>query len=254
MNRFLVIAVMLMSVPVMSLRAQDAVPAETPATIAVTGTMVTRVPPDTVVWNINLTSRAAALKEAKTASDLSTEKALAVVKELEVAPADTQTSQLNAQREGGRDFFGNPVDRGWSVCRSITVTQRDLSRFDAFFTRLVDAADVEVNFHFESSKYHELRKETRIRAVEAAKEKAEAMAKALGVTLGPPVSVTEGASPGGMPGFGGFGPQMIDPKSNGAITVDWPAAAPEADGAATGTLAPGMTEIRETVSVTFKIQ
>jgi uncharacterized protein YggE len=254
MNRIIVIAVVLMTVLAAPLWAQPAAPAETSGKISVTGTMVTQVPPDIVVWSINLTSRGATLKEAKAASDLSMSRALDATKELSVAPADIQTSQLNAYREGGRDFWGNPVNKGWSVCRSITVKQRDLARFDELFTKLVDAADVEVNFRFESSKYHELRRETRIRAAEAAKEKAEAMVKALGAALGPPISVEEGVSPVAMPGHGAFGPQIIDPKSNGAITFDWPAADPAGDGAATGTLAPGMTEIRETVSVTFKIQ
>ncbi len=250
MKRIVAIVAVLSLVVAAPLWAQPATPAETPAKISVTGTMVTQVPPDIVVWYINLANRAATLKEAKAASDLSMSRALDAIKELNVAPADTQTSQLSAQREGGRDFFGNQVTKGWSVCRSITVKQRDLARFDEFFTKLVDAADVEVNFRFESSKYHELREETRLRAVEAAKEKAQALAGALGVALGPPISVEEGASGNVVPAFGGYSPQVIDPKSNGSITVGWPAG----EDAATGTLAPGMTEIRETVSVTFKIQ
>ena len=116
--------------------------------------------------------------------------------------------------------------------------------------------------NFESSRYHELRKETRVRAAKAAREKAQAMVEAVGGTLGPPISVAEGVSWNGTPGFGGYGGRIIDPKSNGSITIDWPAnapanapvGAPTADDVATGTLAPGMTEIRETVSVTFKIQ
>lgn len=253
MRKITAVVALLTLIVAASLWARPAAADASPS-ISVSATMVTQVPPDVVVWNINLTNRAATLKEAKAAADAATAGVLGAVKELNAAPADVQTSQLSAHPEGGRDFWGRPVTKGWSICRSITVNQRDLARFDDFFTKLVNAADVEVNYHFESSRYHELRKETRVRAAKAAREKAQVMVEAVGGTLGPPVSVAEGVSWNGTPGSGG----VIDPKTNGSITIDWPAngtaGVPAAEDTATGTLAPGMTEIRETVSVTYKFQ
>jgi uncharacterized protein YggE len=234
----------------MPLSAQPLTPAELPARISVSGTMVSQIAPDIIVWNLGITERATTLKEAKTASDTSTAGVLDVIKGLKVPPADVQTGQLNVQREYNRDVMGNQTPKGWAVSRSITVRQHDLSRFDDFFARLVDTANMEVNFSFESSRYHELRRETRLKAVEIAKQKAQALCEALGNTLGPPIGVEEGPAPAQAPWMPAAQPTWAGSNGSAAIA---PVGGSAAD-AATGTLAPGMMEIRETVSVTFKIQ
>ena len=236
--------------------AQPATPVEPPATISVSGTMVTQVPPDIIVWNLDITQRSAALKDAKAACDAATARVLNVIKALNTASADVQTGQLNVRREYNRDNNSNQTPKGWIVSRAIALKQRELARFDEIFAELVDAADVELSFRFESSRFHELRGETRLKAVEMAKQKAQALSEALGVTLGQPISVEERGSrpPAGMEN-GGFSSSNAMPwYVSNAPNMTAPAAAPAVEDAATGTMAPGVTEIRETVFVTFKIQ
>ncbi|HUW62607.1 MAG TPA: SIMPL domain-containing protein [Candidatus Bathyarchaeia archaeon] len=217
---------------------------ETVHSINVTGTAVTRVAPDIVSWNINIWDQGE-LAQARESNEKKTHAVLDVIRGLGVAPEDVQTDYLRVEQQYDQKMLPRRISIGWIVSRNITCKQRDLARFDEFINELLNMADVDVRYALETSRYHELRKETRLNALRLAKEKAEAMCSALGETLGSVISIQE--------------QQPVTPWSS---RVEASNAAFAAAGLATGqdevaeksTMAPGVIEIRESVNITFEIR
>lgn len=209
--------------------------------ISVSGTAITRIAPDIIVWQISTTDQNKNLLEAKDASDVKLRALLGLREALGIEAKDIQTGHLSIDREYERSRHGNVrTFKQFSVTRRVTVKQRDVKRFDEFLTRFVTAADVEVDFSLESSRFHELRMRTRLDALKVARTKAEAMAGILGAKLGPVLTISEAeqASP------------YWNTMSNSAVNMRGPA---QAD-AQSGTFAPGAIEIRVSVAVAFTLQ
>ncbi len=228
------------------LSALGAVAEETPRTVAVTGTMVTRVEPDTINWSIMIESADPAIAEARKANEASVTALMNVIRDLGIESKDCQTSALSIQRIYDNSISGKRTFRHWAVQRTLAVKQRDLARFAEFYERIITAADAEASYAFESSKYEEMRWETRREAVRLAKKKAEDMCRELGATLGPVLSINEEVQPP-VPWMPYQSNAIMDPKANGSLVMDW-------TGGPGGTLAPGLLDIRETVHATFKIE
>jgi uncharacterized protein YggE len=130
--------------------------------------------------------------------------------------------------------------RHFEVVRTVTLRQRDTSRFDEVLARLVAAADVEVSYQLESSEYHALRAKTRLEAVKVAREKASAMTELLGAKLGRVLRVAEPQETWSPYAF----------ASNAAFATPRQAEPDEAP----GTFAPGSIEIRVSIDVIFEIE
>lgn len=226
--------------------ALGAVAEEAPRTVAVTGTMVTRIEPDTINWSIIVESADPALVEARKANEASVTAVINVIRDLGIESQDCQTSALSIQRIYDTAVSGKRTFKHWAVQRTVAVKQRDLARFAELYERVISAADVEASYVFESSKYEEMRWETRREAVRLARKKAEDMCRELGSTLGPVLSINEEAQPS-APWAPSLANAVMDPRANGSMVVDW-------TGGPGGTLAPGLLDIRETVHATFRIE
>lgn len=154
-------------------------------TISVSGTAVMKAAPDQVVWRIELSDFDKDMRAAKQRSDAKVQAVLALRDELDIGEEDLETGHLSISREYERGKYG---ERGafkhYAVRRSVTIRQTDLKRFDEYLDKLVASSEMEVNFSFETSKMHELRAETRLKALAVAKEKAAAMAEVVGAKLG----------------------------------------------------------------------
>jgi len=211
-------------------------------TISVTGTAVMRTMPDTIVWHISTSDFDRDLVSAKESSDRKLKAILGLREELGINKDDLETGHLSIRREYEYDERGHQkAFKHFAVTRSVTVRQREVNRFDEFFSKLVSSAEMEVNVSFESSRLHELRAETRLKALRIAQEKAEAMAKELGAKSGKVIRIDEHRPTG----------QPFSPMSNAAF-VD-PGSVPEVDTTG-GTFAPGAIEVHVTVYVTFAIE
>ena len=213
-----------------------------PRTISVSGTAVTRTVPDTIVWHITVSDYDKDLLRAKESSDVKLKAILELRDELGIKPDDLETGHVRIQREYDRDERGRRGDfKHFAVTRSVTIRQRELKRFDEFFSGLVSSAQMEVSLSFESSRLYELRAETRLKALRLAREKAEAMAGELGAKLGRILTIDEHRPTG----------RLLDLMSN-AMFVDR-GSRPEVD-ASSGTFAPGAIEVQVTVYTTFGIE
>jgi uncharacterized protein YggE len=211
-------------------------------TISVAGTAVTRTMPDTIVWHITTSDFSKDLMSAKESSDRKFKAILGLRDELGIGKDDLETGHLSIQREYERDERGIRGEfKHFAVMRSVTIRERDLNRFDEFFSRLVSSAEMEVNVSFESSEVHKLRAETRLKALRIAKDKAAAMAGELGAKLGKVLTIDEHRASG----------RPFNVMSNAAFFDEGSRA--EVD-SSSGTFAPGAIEVSVTVYVTFAIQ
>lgn len=213
-----------------------------PRHVAVTGTSVTRVQPDTVVWHITIRRMNKELAKAHSECDEGVTKVLALRAKLALKPEETQTGNLSIQKIFDRDQAGNQTSfRHFQVERSITLRQHDTTRFDAILAELVGAADVEVTYTLESSQYHDLRVKTRLDAVTAARQKAAAMTELLGGKLGRVLRIAEPQETWGSLQFGVYNNVSEAPRQ----------AEPDQG---PGTFAPGSIEIKVSIDVVFEIE
>ena len=211
-----------------------------PRTISVSGTAVMKAAPDRVVWRIELSDFDKDMRKAKRSNDAKVEAVLALRKELDIGEHDLETGRLSIGREYERGPRG---ERGafkhYRVSRSVTIRETDLKRFDEFLDRLVSSSEMEVSFSFESSKIHEIRAETRLKALAAGKRKAADMARVVDAELGRILNIQE-HSPDRS---------YMSPMSNAAFSHS-----PPPVDVATDRFVPGAISVQISVYATFELK
>lgn len=213
-----------------------------PRRVSVTGTSVTRVQPDTVVWNVTVRRTNRDLAKAQEECNETVTNVLALRSQLKIQPEDAQTGYLSIQKVFDRDQFGNVTSfRHFEVVRTVTLRQSDTKLFDEILARLVATADVEVSYQLESSEYHKQRAATRLEAVKAARDKASAMTELLGAKLGRVLRIAEPRETSGSH------------FSNVSNSISAAPREVEPDDAP-GTFAPGAIEIKVSIDVDFEIE
>jgi uncharacterized protein YggE len=208
--------------------------------VSVSGTVETKVAPDQIRWQISLTATDQNLSKAKARSDEQARAVVALRPKLGIEEGDLNTGAVSIGREYDRDERGSRGNfKHFIVTRTVTIRQRDLKRFDEFLSALVESTEMEVYFNFESSRLQEIRGESRLKALQVAKQKAKAMAESLGEKLGRVLTIAEHA-----PIEGGR-----SAVSNAVIVQS----SPPAD-LATETFVPGAIIVPLTVYVTFELK
>ncbi len=166
--------------------------------ISVSGTVVTKTAPDQIMWRIGLTDIDVDMRVAKARSDDRIKSIVALQKTLSIGKGDLDTGPINIRREYERNPHGVRGDfKHFVVSRSMNIRQRDLARFDEFLDTLVSSTEMEVSFSFATSRIHQVRAETRLKALKAAKDKATAMAEVVEARLGKVLTINEHAQGGG---------------------------------------------------------
>ena len=217
--------------------------AEAPAlarTVSVTGTVVDYAAPDIIVWNISLVHTDKSLIEGKKQNDESLKSILSLREKLGIEKGDMQTGQVSIRREYERgQYRQRGAFKHFVVNRSVTVYQRDLSRFDEFLDTLVASTELEVSFSFKSTRMQEVRSEARTKAVQVAKTKAEAMARVAGATLGKVITLNEHNPTS----------SWQNPMSNSAYVTP-----PAVTDSGSESFVPGSIQVRVTVYATFELR
>jgi uncharacterized protein YggE len=210
-------------------------------TISVTGTVVTKTPPDIIEWSLSVRESNPSLATAKHSVDEQMKALFALREQLKIDGADLTTGPVSIQREYERDDRGTRgAFKHWTVQRQAMIRQRDLGRFDEFFEKL-SSTPVEVNYQAVSSKIHEVREQTRLQALQIAQKKAKQMAEQVRAKLGPAISISD------VP------PESFRREQFAQNNVSFSAPNPLPD-VASGTFAPGMIDERITVYATFELQ
>lgn len=209
--------------------------------VSVTGTVETKTAPDRIVWRINLTDTDQDMRTAVARNDEKIKSVTALQKKLGVEEGDFEAGQIYIRREYERDQYGRPGSfKHFVVTRTAIIRQRDLKRFDEFLESLISSADMEVSFNFESSRIYVLRADTRLKALQAAKDKAGAMAQAVGARLGRVLTIDEY-------------PPGERRQSSIVSNTAYMESAPSAD-IASDRFVPGAIDVRVTVYVTFELE
>lgn len=211
--------------------------------VRVSGTAVAKVVPDIVVWTVRLKHTDPNLKVAREASDEATRQILSMRAALKIGAQDVQTGSLSIDKVFQRDRSGNEqAFRHYAFQRTIIMRQRNTEGFDDILQKLTGIENVSVSYSLESSEYHKIRRDTRLRALKIARDKATEMTELLGAKLGPVLTIDE--STPGRPSWNS------SPISNAAFYVGEPATPDDIQ----GTFAPGSIQIRVSVNVKFGIE
>ncbi|MCW5960868.1 MAG: SIMPL domain-containing protein [Pyrinomonadaceae bacterium] len=232
-----------------------------PVTIDVSGTAEVEIAPDEVIFSLDVTNTESELQKAKSANDAVVAKILALTKRFSISAQDVKTDYISVEKkfefirekdvkiydEDG-DEVGRKEFKGYEVSKTVIVRLRDLTRFEDFFSEVVNAGVSEINsVKFQTSKLREMKDRARGLAMKAAYEKASAMAGAIGQTIGKAVSVVEvdnsnrGYSLSGLNSnsnmtFGSFSPEIVSSSESVA------------------TFAPGAIKVEASVKVSFLLK
>jgi uncharacterized protein YggE len=176
------------TVPIPSLFGQ--VDCTHPRIISVTGDAEIKIAPDEVSLTLGVDSHDKDLAVAKVDNDKRIKKLLNLAHAAGVDPKNIQTSALTMGPEYSEEKI--PKLLGYQVSQTVTLTLTDLSKYEDLMTNSLRAGVNRVDginfFIADPKKYKE---EARLKAVQAAREKAVAMAGQLGQTVGKPWEITE---------------------------------------------------------------
>ena len=221
--------------------------------ITVSGTAEVLIAPDEVVCSLDVTKTNKDLQTAKRLNDESVGKILELTRRFSISPQHVQTTQISVDMKyesirdaktrvfsDDGDEIGKRVFKGYEVSKTVTVKLTDISRFDAFFSDVLQTGVSSVNsVRFETSKLRENKDKAREMAMKAAKEKATAMAAAVGQNIGRAIKITEW-NLGGQP-LANYGLNSNTIGTSGGFTESLV------------TFAPGAIKIEAQVTVSFQL-
>ena len=242
-------SVALVAIVVLAAWADEPAPSREPGQITVTGDAEVRVVPDEVILTLGIETWDKNLQVAKSQNDEVVARVLALAAEYDIEPQHVQTDFVSIEPRYRNGYYEESDFIGYFVRKSVVITLRDLGKFEELLTEALEAG---VNYvqgiQFRTTELREHRDEARSLAIQAAREKAEAMAGELGETIGEPRQITEVQS-GWWSGYNawwgshwgsGMAQNVIQEAGTGGIVAE-------------GSLAPGQINVNARVSVTFEI-
>jgi uncharacterized protein len=186
----ILIASALFTMLVPSMIAQNAL--NHPRIISVTGNASIEVAPDEVIVTLGLDSRDKDLAIAKNDNDKQIKQLINITRAAGIPPANVQTSALTMGPEYSEDK--NPQLIDYRVSQTVVVTMTDLSKYESLMTSILNVGVKRVDgVYFTVADPSKLRAEARLKALQAAQDKAAAMAKQLGQKIGKPWEIIEGS-------------------------------------------------------------
>jgi uncharacterized protein YggE len=183
-------ALSVLLLPNTALRSSES---ETPRTITVTGEAEIRVVPDEVEITLGVETWNTKLDSAKHENDSRVEAIIETVQDFGVKPQHIQTDHLSLDMTYN-SYSYNEMRKvtGYVVRRTVVVTLRDISKFDALLSELVESgANTIHGIQFRTTELREHRDNARELAINAAREKAVALAGELNQSIGLPQNIRE---------------------------------------------------------------
>ena len=220
-----------------------------PRTISTSGEADVNVVPDEVTLTLGVETSDKDLETAKSQNDARVKKIMAVAKDAGIDPHLLKTDYLSLEpryesRNNERLFLG------YWVRKSLTITLRDVSKFEDVLGRsLAAGANYVHGVDFRTTELRRHRDRARSMAIQAARQKAIALAAELGQKVGKPRSIQEGGS-GWYSGYGSWwGSRWGNYASQNVVQN-----AGGSSSSAEGPLALGQIAVRASVSVTFELE
>ena len=218
--------------------------------ITVSGQAEMRVPPDEVVFTLEVESVDKDVMAAKKKTDESVKQVFGIAKDNKVNTDDVQTSYISVEPKYNTDDLEYGGERrgvkrvfiGYAVSKTIAIRLKDISRFDPLLSDVLKAGVTKVsNVEFRDSQIRKHRDQARAMAIRAAQEKANLLAREIGQTIGPAHSITEGVA-------NRYASQSMMQNSTSVISGDLSAAESES------AIAPGLISVTAQVTVSFQLK
>ncbi|QGQ23760.1 DUF541 domain-containing protein [Gimesia benthica] len=157
--------------------------------IKVYGSAVLHAVPDTASITAGITRIESEPKEAFAAARTGAQAVRQYLKTCEIS--EVGTSRINLEEEW-RHEGGIPRFIGYQAKLSYNIIVREIDRLEEIIVGLMDAGANKLgSVSFETTRLKELRREARIRAVQAARSKAEVYASAAGLNVGEVVAIED---------------------------------------------------------------
>jgi uncharacterized protein len=218
-----------------------------PRAVTVTGDADVKVTPDIVEVTVGVESIDTTVAAVKAKNESALAQLLAAVSKAGVDGKDVQTEFINLEPRY-RNYEAHDV-LGYVARRTVTLTVHDVHKFEPVLSAVLESGgNVVMGVRFRTSELRKYRDQARALAIQAAREKAQALAKELGQEIDRPHRITEEQSSWSSPfgwwgGYGGAG-QAQNVVQN----------APSGSAAIEGTSAPGQISVNARVEVSFELK
>jgi uncharacterized protein YggE len=222
-----------------------------PRTVTVTGDADVRVVPDEVVLTLGVETWDKNLGQAKQQNDRRVKAVLELARQAGIESRHIQTDLISIEPRY-EDGYSHEDLIGYFVRKTIVITLNDISKFEDLLTSVLEA---DVNYvhgiQFRTTELRQHRDEARALAIQAAREKAEALAGELGQTVGQPRTIQENQT-GWWSGYGyawwggrwgGGVAQNVIQEVGGNNLAD-----------SDSTIAPGQITVNAKVTVAFELE
>lgn len=222
-----------------------------PRTINVTGSADVMVVPDEVVFSVGVETIDIVLAKAKNDNDVVIKRVLAQAQSLGVEEKYIQTDYISIEPRYQdaylKDGYQTRELIGYVVRKDIAFTLKDVSRFEDLYSIILESGVNHVyGIEFRTTELRRHRDQGRALAIQAAREKAEALAKEMGQAVGAPLSISENSS-WGYRSYSWWGASAMSQN----VIQNAPSQG-TSDGSST--LALGQIAINASVSVTFELK
>ena len=217
-------------------------------TIAVSGNAEVRVAPDEVILSIGVETDSKDIGVARSDNDARVKAINQAAQAQGIQPEHIKTDYLDLQPRY-RDYTTRETFLGYFARRSLVITIRDVSKFDAILSAVLAAgANYIHGVDFRTTELRRHRDAARRAALTAAREKAEAMAATFNAALGDPIGIQEGYSGWYSPYASWWGQRYGGQMTQNVVQESG------ARGAADDPLVPGQISVTASVTVTFELR
>lgn len=214
--------------------------------ISVTGDAEVRVVPDEVIFNLGVETSDRNLYVAKRQNDQIIERVLKLAESYGIPSRHIQTDYIYIDQ--GHYCCGDSDD--YVVRKTIVITLREVSKFEDLLTSTLDAGITNVHgIEFRTTELRKYKDQARALAIQAAKEKAEALTGELGLKIGAATSISENHV-----GWYSWYSSWWGYWSSGSVAQNVVQEVGSAGWTSDGSAAPGQISVRAQVSVTFEME
>ena len=163
-------------------------------TIDVTGSATLEIPPTFAKITVSVTTLDKDAAKAQSLNDQKVRRALDAVEKFGVEGKDVSTDDISLEEKEAEVEGKAPLSLGYEASNRLTITLRNMKEYDNLITALLVAGINGIRgVEFGSDEEIAKRKEARITAIKAAKEKADYLAAALGQKVCAPIKIAESA-------------------------------------------------------------
>ena len=170
--------------------ASAQVPSNLPPLVSVTGVGEVKVQPDEIVLNVGLDVRDKNLDVARQQSETRVAELLKYLKKAGIEAKYIQSTNLSVYPQYGE--YGQSTPEFYMTQRSVTVTIKNINRFDEILTGIYKTGANRVDgIEYRTSELQKHREQARKLAIQTAKQKATALTTELGAKIGRVYNISE---------------------------------------------------------------